>query len=145
MITMMGNMFGKRRDLRFTILAVLRSGPKNGAEIMDSVEKMTFGMWRPSPGSLYPMLQKMVDENMIKKDSSGAYSLTQESDNWFGMGHMHNPFSGNSPRNFDEAIDEIKGLVNFLEDIKANGSTKLKENMDELDKIADRIKKLTVD
>lgn len=94
MIIMMGNMFGKRRDLRFTILAVLRSGPKNGAEIMDSVEKMTFGMWRPSPGSLYPMLQKMVDENMIKKEPSGAYSLTQESDSWFGMGHMHNPFSG---------------------------------------------------
>ena len=145
MIIMMGNMFGKRRDLRFTILAVLRNGSKNGAEIMDAVDRMTFGMWRPSPGSLYPMLQKMVDENLIKKDESGSYSLTEESGNWFGMGHFHNPFSANSPRNFEEAVDEINGLVNFLEDIKSNGSNKFKENKEELDKIAERIKKLLSD
>lgn len=138
MIDMMGNMFGRRRDLRMTIMAVLRNGPKNGASIMDSIEKMTFGFWRPSPGSLYPMLQNMVEEGTIRKDSDGLYSLTDESETAF-----RNPFSGHSPRNFDEALEELRGIISFLEDIKANGSKKFQENGKKLEELALKLKELS--
>src|SRR2546422_758937 len=56
-----------QRGLRHWILAILRRSPKNGAEIMDEIEGMTQGWWRPSPGSVYPLLDGMVTDGLIKK------------------------------------------------------------------------------
>ena len=36
------------------IVTMLASSPKNGVELMDEIERMTQGWWRPSPGSVYP-------------------------------------------------------------------------------------------
>jgi DNA-binding PadR family transcriptional regulator len=139
---MVNNMFGQRRDLRFTVLTVLRHGKKNGVEIMDSVDKVTFGMWRPSPGSLYPMLQKMVDEGLIKKDEEGKYSLVEGEEELNAFGTFRTAFFGNSPRNFDEAIREVEGFVSFLEDLKVNGSKSFSLNKERLEAIANRMRDL---
>ena len=139
----MMNMFGgKRKDLRTWILFILNSGPKNGAELMDSMEKQTMGVWRPSPGSIYPMLENMVNEGLIRKIENGKYEPVPEN-NWFRAGLFGH--HGGSPRNFSEAVSEIEGIVTFMEELKANGSKQGAEHSEKLKELAKRITKLTSD
>src|SRR5439155_1288151 len=60
-------MMHRRRGLRTWIISILANAPKNGAEIMDEIETMTQGWWRPSPGSVYPLLDQMTQEDLLKK------------------------------------------------------------------------------
>src|SRR5467141_1174536 len=66
----------RKRGLRPWVLNILRRSPKNGAEIMDEIENMSQGWWRPSPGSVYPMLEEMVQDGLIEKRDDGRYEIT---------------------------------------------------------------------
>jgi DNA-binding PadR family transcriptional regulator len=52
------------------ILYKIASKPSHGYEILQSIEESTKGAWRPGPGSTYPILKKLVREEMIKVDSA---------------------------------------------------------------------------
>jgi DNA-binding PadR family transcriptional regulator len=52
------------------ILHMIASKPSHGYEILQDIEDSTKGAWRPGPGSTYPILKKLVQEGMIKADSS---------------------------------------------------------------------------
>jgi DNA-binding PadR family transcriptional regulator len=70
-----------RGDVRAAILALLREGPRNGYQIMSDIEERSEGMWRPSPGAVYPALQQLADEGLIAGEESGGrrtFSLTEE-------------------------------------------------------------------
>jgi DNA-binding PadR family transcriptional regulator len=62
--------------LRYAILYQLRDSPLNGAELMEKIEGMSMGWWRPSPGSIYPMLGSMVEEGLLEKRADGRYAAT---------------------------------------------------------------------
>ena len=70
--------YGGYGGLKTMVLYTLSEQPKNGVEIMDAIEKMSFGHWKPSPGSLYPLLKKAAEENLIRKRDDGRYELTPE-------------------------------------------------------------------
>ncbi len=55
-----------RGDIRAAILALLHEGPKHGYQIIQEIESHTDGAWRPSPGSVYPTLQALADEGLIR-------------------------------------------------------------------------------
>lgn len=38
----------------------------NGYEMIGELENRTHGVWRPSPGSIYPTLQALEDEGLIR-------------------------------------------------------------------------------
>jgi DNA-binding PadR family transcriptional regulator len=54
-----------RGDVRVAILALLAERPMHGYEMIQELENRTGGLWRPSPGSVYPTLQLLEDENLI--------------------------------------------------------------------------------
>jgi len=67
--------------IRHQVLESLSERPKSGSEIMDDIEQRTSGRWRPSPGSIYPLLAWLQDNGYVKElptDSSGLkrYELT---------------------------------------------------------------------
>jgi DNA-binding PadR family transcriptional regulator len=69
-----------RGDVRAAILALLREGPRNGYQIMSEIEERSGGAWRPSPGAVYPALQQLADEGLVKAEESGGrrtFSLTE--------------------------------------------------------------------
>ncbi|HEX6738041.1 MAG TPA: PadR family transcriptional regulator [Vicinamibacteria bacterium] len=71
----------RRGDIRAAILALLAEGPRNGYQIMQELEERSRGAWRPSPGSVYPALQQLEDEGLIRDEASGGgrtFSLTSE-------------------------------------------------------------------
>ncbi len=68
----------KRGGLRAWILALLRQSPKNGTEIMDHIEMASQGWWRPSPGSVYPLLEELSRDGFIRKREDGRYEMTEK-------------------------------------------------------------------
>ncbi len=73
----------RRGDVRSAILALLAERPMHGYEIIAELSERTEGLWRPSPGSIYPTLQLLEDEGLItvQADDAGGkkrFSLTEE-------------------------------------------------------------------
>ncbi len=69
----------RRGDVRLAILSLLAEAPSNGYGLITGIAAKSEGAWRPSPGSVYPTLQQLVDEDLIVADESSAksvYSLT---------------------------------------------------------------------
>ena len=56
----------RRGNVRAAILSVLAEQPMHGYQIMQQLEERSGGMWRPSPGSVYPTLQLLEDQGFIK-------------------------------------------------------------------------------
>ena len=74
----------RRGDVRAAILDLLSEGqPWNGYQIIQEIGARTQGVWRPSAGSVYPALQQLEDEALIRAEAAGEdrrrmYTLTEE-------------------------------------------------------------------
>jgi DNA-binding PadR family transcriptional regulator len=69
----------RRGDIRTASLLLLAEEPRNGYQIMQEVEERSDGVWRPSPGSVYPALQQLEDEGLIRSeelDGRKVFALT---------------------------------------------------------------------
>jgi DNA-binding PadR family transcriptional regulator len=69
----------RRGDVRAAILALLAERPMHGYEMIQELGNRTGGMWRPSPGSVYPTLQMLEDEGLITSQATEGrrlFSLT---------------------------------------------------------------------
>ena len=72
---------GRRRrgDVRTALLSVLTEGPGHGYELIQALEEKSGGRWRPSPGSVYPTLQQLEDEDLVRseeREGKRVYSIT---------------------------------------------------------------------
>ncbi|CAM4115667.1 Transcriptional regulator YqjI [Mycobacterium basiliense] len=56
---------GRRGDVRAAILVLLSEQPMHGYEMIQQIAERSNGLWRPSPGSVYPTLQLLDDEGLI--------------------------------------------------------------------------------
>lgn len=61
--------------LRFLVLKMISEKPMSGAEIAEQIEIQTGGRWKPSPGSLYPLLAWMLDKGFTKEAPKCAESF----------------------------------------------------------------------
>lgn len=69
-----------RGDVRTAILALLAEEPMHGYQVISEIEKRSGGTWRPSPGSVYPTLQLLADEGLVRVETIGekkTYALTE--------------------------------------------------------------------
>jgi DNA-binding PadR family transcriptional regulator len=69
----------RRGDVRAAILLLLAEEPRNGYQVMQELESRSDGMWRPSPGSVYPALQLLADEGLVRseaRDGGNVFELT---------------------------------------------------------------------
>ena len=60
------------------ILDLLTEQPMTGKEIIDRAIVQSQGKWRPSPGLVYPMLGRLLDEGLIAELENGRYRITQK-------------------------------------------------------------------
>jgi DNA-binding PadR family transcriptional regulator len=71
----------RRGDIRTAALLLLAEEPRNGYQIMQEVQERSGDVWRPSPGSVYPALQQLEDEGLIRSeehDGRKLFVLTDE-------------------------------------------------------------------
>jgi DNA-binding PadR family transcriptional regulator len=59
-----------RGDTRLAVLALLAEQPRHGYEIIQEISERTGGVWRPSPGSIYPTLQQLEDEGLVRTEEA---------------------------------------------------------------------------
>jgi len=69
--------------LRYYVLRLLSEKPMSGSEIMNEIEKQTNGHWKPSPGSIYPLLAWLQDKGYSREVSEQEpgikrYTLTDQ-------------------------------------------------------------------
>jgi len=63
---------------RYYILEVLKEKPHTGKEIIDTAFEQSEGIWKPSPGLIYPLLGRLLDEDLIEETKAGKYQITRK-------------------------------------------------------------------
>ncbi len=63
---------------RYFILELLKKTPQTGNEIIYYAVKQSIGIWKPSPGLIYPLLGRLLDEGLIEETKDGKYQLTKK-------------------------------------------------------------------
>lgn len=107
--------------LKYWVLSIVSKEPSTGSMIMDKVERMSMGHWRPSPGHVYPLLEQLTSEGYLSvenKDGKKYYSVTDGGreileGSWFPwrtMGGLSG-FSG-----LEDAVRNIEILSDYILD-----------------------------
>ena len=101
-----GRMFGTG-ELRLALLALIAREPRHGYELIRAIEVMTGGSYAPSPGAVYPTLQMLEEEGMIKP----AKSKSSDED-----GGSKKPFKAtkSGKAELEERSDEVAELMGRL-------------------------------
>ncbi len=64
-----------RGDVRAAVLALLAEQPMHGYQIISELDERTGGTWKPSPGSVYPTLQMLADEGLVRSEPEGGKNV----------------------------------------------------------------------
>lgn len=70
----------RRGDVRSAILDVLRAANEreespNGYQVIQQITERSGGVWKPSPGSVYPTVQQLLDEELVENDEGGRRGM----------------------------------------------------------------------
>lgn len=111
-------MFG---GLRTFVLNLVYEKPMKGSEIMDEMGKRTMGWWKPSPGSIYPLLSRMEEDGYIVRNQDGRYQITElgkdevtvRRDVWRNF----SPFA--APSSQEDMLQEMDAYTTYFEDLGA--------------------------
>ena len=107
-------MKARRGDVRAAILAVLSETALNGYQIIQEIAERTGGVWKPSPGSIYPTLQQLEDEGLVRQETEGgrrAFTLTDEGKTYVAehADEVNAPWQAMSEASSDD--DGLKPLI----------------------------------
>jgi DNA-binding PadR family transcriptional regulator len=72
--------FFRQGEVRLALLSLLHDGHAHGYELMKRLEERSGGMYHASAGTVYPVLQQLEDEDLIRsqeQDGKKVYELTQ--------------------------------------------------------------------
>ncbi|GIG64647.1 PadR family transcriptional regulator [Phytomonospora endophytica] len=108
----------RRGDVRSAILSLLVEEPRNGYQLIQELASRSGGMWRPSPGSIYPALQQMEDEGLVRAvdiDGKRTFELTDEGRTYTEANpdRLRDPWENLQSSVDDEAVEyqRLIGLV----------------------------------
>ena len=118
------------------ILSMLAGSPRNGVEIMREIESATQGWWKPSPGSVYPVLEQLTKEGLIRKKDDGRYELTAKAND-----EMAWPFAAgpSRPQTVDEMLTEMASYVSYFEELGKSDPVAISPHLGAVQGIADRL------
>jgi len=101
----------RRGDVRAAIFALLAEEPMHGYQIITELIERSGGVWRPSPGSVYPTLSAMEDQGLVTADTSGGrrvFSLTPE-------GRTEAEAAGDGPTPWEEAAGGDRTVTDLMD------------------------------
>lgn len=108
-------------DIRSVILSLLAEEPSNGYGLIKAIAERTNGAWRPSPGSVYPTLQQLVDEELIVSNGEGRkteFELTDAGRSYvaehadeFAKAWDATPGRSESAVQFVKSVGKLMGVV----------------------------------
>jgi len=106
--------WARRSPLRYLVLSILYREPRTGMDIMREIERITLGFWRPSPGTIYPLLKLLEKEGLVKhetRDGRKVYFLTEKGK------EIAREFSFMLPaKDVDDVVERLESYVSYLQD-----------------------------
>lgn len=72
--------FFEAGEVRLALLSLLAEGPKHGYQLMKDLEERSGGLYRASAGAIYPTLQQLEDEDLVKvseQDGKRVYRISE--------------------------------------------------------------------
>src|SRR5690349_4354790 len=120
----------RRGQIRTALLAVLAEEPGHGYDVMQKLEDKTGGLWRPSPGSVYPTLQQLEDEGLVRsteRDGKRVFEITEAgraeaAERIEQAGGTPWEHAGRGPRGNREVRDAFAQLFQAMKQIAAVGT-----------------------
>ena len=70
----------ERGGIKFAIMGLLKDKPRHGYDIIRAMEKHSKGLYTPSAGAIYPILQALEDLGLVNSRTEGdrrVYSVTE--------------------------------------------------------------------
>jgi DNA-binding PadR family transcriptional regulator len=119
---------GRRPNVRNAVLALLAERPMHGYEMIQELESRTGGIWRPSPGSVYPTLQMLEDEGLIEAEATGGrkrFTLTEAGRAEAQAAAQNPPWQDYTDDNVSQAQDfrdAAIGIMSALKQVGFNGT-----------------------
>lgn len=117
----------RRGNVRAALLALLVERPMHGYEMIQELDSRTGGVWRPSPGSVYPTLQMLEDEGLISSEAIEGrkrFTLTEAGRAEAATAAEDAPwreFSEETVANGQDTREAIFGVMNALRQIGMSG------------------------
>jgi len=126
-----------RGDISPIILHLLQEKPMHGYEIIRTLEERSHGFWRPSAGSIYPILQMLEEQEFVSSHEEGGkkiYTITEagkaestKNNPWARHEDKQNNWShwenrAKNGKSLSEMRLVIKDLMVFMKDITFQGS-----------------------
>jgi DNA-binding PadR family transcriptional regulator len=71
----------ERGEMKYVILYLLADKPRHGYDIIKEMESRFCGFYAPSPGSIYPTLQLLEDQELVRsreEDGKRIYEITEK-------------------------------------------------------------------
>jgi DNA-binding PadR family transcriptional regulator len=129
-----------KNPLALTILSLLRRRPMTGIEVIEEIEAMTLGFWRPSPGAVYPTLKLLERNGLVRHENRGwqkVYYLTDK-----GRMELEKMCLPAQPETIDEVLNIIEGYVEYIKEsglalrVPGEARERIKSLVEEMLKIA---------
>ena len=96
------------------LLGALLGGPAHGYELMDRLEAVSGGNWRPSPGSVYPLLQAFEDQGLVERQESQGRRIFALTDAGREQALARRPDAHEDPFPFDPHHSQLRDEVEQL-------------------------------
>src|SRR5580658_9389876 len=120
--------FGQRGFLRPQVLQLLEKQPMNGVDIMNELQEMSHGWYRPSPGSIYPLLEQLEKEGLIAKNKDGKFELTPAFVERSGIGD-----------DVGSVLSDMESNASYLEYLRGTGGKGLSKHADRIERLSRRL------
>lgn len=98
---------------------------------MSKLQEMSHGWYRPSPGSIYPLLEQLEREGVIVKNKDGKFELTATYAEQIGIS-----------KDVGSALSTMESNISYFEDLQRTDVTRLLKCRDRLEKMARRLEAL---
>jgi DNA-binding PadR family transcriptional regulator len=119
---------GLRGFLRPEVIQILEQQPMSGTDIMNRMQEMSHGWYRPSQGSIYPLLFLLEKQGLATKNKEGKYELTaayyEES---------------SRPADTGQLISAMEKNTTYLEMVQKKDREKLSTYRERIQKLANRL------
>src|SRR5436309_11982559 len=106
---------GRRRqwfesgDMKYVILKLVKDKPRHGYEVMKELEEQMHGCYSASPGTVYPTLQWLEDEGLVRAKDVDGKKVYEITDSGLKFLDEHRDVVEDIFDRVKDAIDEVLG------------------------------------
>ena len=125
-----GRRRASRGDVRAAVLALLAEEPQHGYAVIGQLAERSGGLWRPSPGSIYPVLAQLEEEGLVTSDATEGrkvFRLTEAGVAYVAEhgDELREPWTPAQTRHRDRAVvlfEAVHALGSAAKEVARNGS-----------------------